>query len=83
MVIPPIAPVPSSVASGDVRPAASRYAPSISPTAEVRNEGAVAVHGSGPAASTEKIVPVTSVHVTKIAAPVIGLEPTSPVMAEA
>jgi coenzyme F420-reducing hydrogenase beta subunit len=38
--------------------------------------------GSGPVASTEYIVPITSGQVNNIAAPVIGLEPTSPVTAD-
>ncbi len=66
-----------------MRPAASVYASSMSDTAVVRNVGSVTLHGAGPAASTEYIVPVTSAHVTPIAAPVIGLAPTSPVIAEA
>ena len=41
------------------------------------------LHGAGPAASTEKIIPVTCVQVKRSAAPVIGLVPTSPVTAEA
>ena len=41
------------------------------------------LHGAGPAASDEKIIPVTCVQVKRSAAPVIGLVPTSPVTAEA
>jgi len=37
---------------------------------------------AGPAASTVYIVPVTSAHVRRIAAPVIGLAPTSPVIGD-
>ena len=49
----------------------------------VNLEGFFMLHGAGPAASTEKIIPVTCVQVKRSAAPVIGLVPTSPVTAEA
>jgi hypothetical protein len=55
----------------------------MSSTDEVRYGAAFTVQGRGPAASTEIIIPVTSVHVTRIAAPVIGLDPTFPVIADA
>src|SRR5450755_2164175 len=81
-VIPLISPVPSSVKSGVGRPAASVYAVCISSTATVRISGSITLHGLGPAASTEKTFPVTSVQVKRSAAPVIGLAPTSPVTFE-
>src|SRR5450631_3630613 len=54
----------------------------MSRTAPVNLVGSLTLHGSGPAASTETTIPVTSVQVNKSAAPVIGLVPTSPVIAE-
>src|SRR5580658_5083226 len=68
--------------SGSFRPAASVYAVSMSRTAAVNLVGSLILHGSGPAAFTEKTLPSTSVQVKRSAAPVIGLVPTSPVTAE-
>jgi hypothetical protein len=42
----------------------------------------VTLHGRGPAALTENILPVTSAQVTCIAAPVIGLVPIFPVITD-
>src|ERR1022692_1061793 len=55
----------------------------MSSTAAVSKVGAVTLHGRGPAALTVKILPVIiSAHVRWIAAPVIGLAPTSPLIAD-
>src|ERR1700676_5324589 len=75
-------PLPSSVASGFDRPAASVYAVLMSLIAVVSLEGNFWLHGAGPAASTEKTIPVTSLQLKRSAAPVIGLVPTSPLTAE-
>src|ERR1700735_4598064 len=80
MVSPPISPAPRLVAVGRVRPAASEYAVIMSLMATVSNVGSVIRHGSGPAASTEYVLPVTSAQVRALAAPVIGLAPTFPVI---
>src|SRR3970040_2716365 len=53
----------------------------MSPTAVVKRVASVILQ-AGPAASTENIVPGTSSHFKRIAAPVIGLAPTSPVTAD-
>jgi hypothetical protein len=55
----------------------------MSLTALVSNVASVTLHGRGPAASTEYIVPTTSVQANPIAAPVIGLDPTFPTIADA
>src|SRR6476646_10502960 len=52
----------------------------MSPTAFFRKPGTVNLHGRGPAASTLYTLPDTSVHVRWMAAPVMGLVPTSPTM---
>ena len=78
-VLPPILPAPKFKNAGLVRPAASVYAACIFRTAVVSILGLVTRHGRGPAASTVKILPATSGHVKRIAAPVIGLDPISPV----
>jgi hypothetical protein len=54
----------------------------MSSTATVRLEGVTWLHGLGPVASSEYTLPVTSVQVTKSAAPVIGLVPIFPTIAE-
>src|SRR5450756_1228880 len=54
----------------------------MSRTAPVNLVGSLTLHGSGPAASAEITIPVTSVQVNRSAAPVIGLVPSSPVIAE-
>src|SRR5664279_1417913 len=54
----------------------------MSRTAAVNLVGFFILHGSGPAAVTEKTNPVTSVQVRRSAAPVMGLVPTFPVTAE-
>ena len=55
----------------------------MSLTAVVSLDGSITWHGAvGPAALTEYTVPVTSGHVTRIAAPEIGLAPTFPVIAD-
>ena len=67
------------------RPAASVYAASMLDTAGVSNAASVNLHGRGPAASTENIVPVPvtiSAHVTPIAAPLAGLVPIFPVITD-
>jgi hypothetical protein len=73
---------PNSVSVGMVLPAISLYAVSISLTAIVKSHAFVILHGNGPVASTEYIVHITSGHVKPIAAPVIGLAQTSPLITE-
>src|SRR5258706_1150190 len=81
-VLPPIFPAPRFRKFGLERPAASVYAVCISPTAVVNLLALVTLQGRGPAASTVYIVPDTSAQLTKRAAPVIGLVPISPVIAD-
>jgi hypothetical protein len=56
------------------------YAVIISLTEVVSKLAFVILHGSGPAASTDYIVPTTSVQATRIAIPEIGLLPILPVI---
>src|SRR4029077_19380908 len=81
MVCPLRLVTPSEVAQA--RPAASVYAVIISPTAVVSRAGSTTLHG-GPVASTVYIIPVTSAQVKPVIdAPVIGLVPMFPVIADA
>ena len=55
----------------------------MSPTEAVKKVASLTAQGLGPAASTVKTFPVTSLQRRSRAAPVIGLVPTFPVTAEA